>query len=73
MKIALIKQISADEEYSIIIGDNGKGYDSKLLSSTNSTLGLELIKILAIQLNGTIERIDTPGTYYILNFKPLKN
>ncbi len=69
----ILKKISADEEYSIIIGDNAKGYDSKLLSSMNSTLGLELIKILAIQLNGTIERIDTPGKYYILNFKPLKD
>ena len=69
----ILKKISEEGEYSIIIGDNGKGYDRKLLSSTNSTLGLELIKILSTQLNGTIERIEKPGTYYILNFKPLKD
>ena len=64
---------NVSDEYTIIIGDNGKGYDKKLLSSDNSTLGLELIKILASQLNGTIERIEKPGTYYILKFKPLKD
>lgn len=69
----ILKKTATAEEYSITIGDNGKGYDRKLLSSTNSTLGLELIKILATQLNGTIERIDRPGTYYILNFMPLKD
>ncbi len=61
------------DEYTIIIGDNGVGYDQKLLDSDNSTLGLELIKILSSQLNGSIERIEKPGTYYILKFKPLKD
>lgn len=72
IEIELHKSVIS-EEYTIIIGDNGKGYDRKLLSSENSTLGLELIKILASQLNGTIERIERPGTYYILKFKPLKD
>jgi two-component sensor histidine kinase/ligand-binding sensor domain-containing protein len=61
------------DEYTIIIGDNGKGYDKKLLNSENSTLGLELIKILSSQLNGSIEKIEKPGTYYILKFTPLKD
>ena len=61
------------DEYTLIIGDNGKGYDQKLLDSENATLGLELIKILGIQLNGTIERIEKAGTYYILKFKTLKD
>ncbi len=72
-QIEIILHKSAADEYSMIIGDNGKGYDIKLLSTNNSTLGLELIKILASQLNGTIERMDKPGTYYLLKFKPLKD
>jgi two-component sensor histidine kinase/ligand-binding sensor domain-containing protein len=68
-----LHKLPNSEEYTLIIGDNGKGYDSKLLSATNSTLGLELIKVLSGQLNGTVERIDKPGTYYRLTFKPLKN
>lgn len=69
----ILQKVANNDEYSMIIGDNGKGYDLKLLADTNSTLGLELIKILASQLNGTIERIDKPGTYYLLKFKPLKD
>ncbi len=72
IEIALQKAGSSGE-YSMIIGDNGKGYDAKLLAGNNSTLGLELIKILSSQLNGTIDRIDKPGTYYLLKFKPLKD
>ena len=60
-------------EYTLIIGDNGIGYDDKLFHSQNATLGLELIKILSSQLNGTIEKMERPGTYYILKFNPLKD
>ncbi|MGZ4059216.1 MAG: ligand-binding sensor domain-containing protein [Bacteroidia bacterium] len=72
IEIELHKSTISDE-YTIIIGDNGKGYDKKLLNSENSTLGLELIKILSTQLNGSIEKIEKPGTYYILKFTPLKD
>jgi two-component sensor histidine kinase/ligand-binding sensor domain-containing protein len=61
------------EEYTIIIGDNGKGFSDELFNSSSPTLGLELVRILSSQLNGTIEKIQKPGTYYILKFKPLKN
>ncbi|MGQ0829044.1 MAG: ligand-binding sensor domain-containing protein [Bacteroidota bacterium] len=60
-------------EYTLIIGDNGLGYDDKLFEDQNATLGLELIKILSIQLNGTVQKMEKPGTYYILKFKPLKD
>jgi len=72
-QIEIILHKTAEDEYSIIMGDNGKGYDVKLLDTNNSTLGLELIKILSNQLNGTIVRINQPGTYYQLKFKPLKD
>jgi two-component system, sensor histidine kinase PdtaS len=64
---------NVSDEYSLIFGDNRKGYDQKLLNSENTTLGLELIKIVASQLNSSIERIEKPGTFYILKFKQLKN
>jgi ligand-binding sensor domain-containing protein/two-component sensor histidine kinase len=60
-------------EYTLMIGDNGVGYDYKLFENQNATLGLELIKILSTQLNGVIEKIDKPGTYYLLKFTQLKD
>lgn len=62
-----------NDEFTLIIGDNGKGYDDALFKTEVSTLGIELMKILSEQLNGTIEKINKPGTYYIITFKPLKN
>lgn len=61
------------EEYTIIIGDNGKGFSNEVFDSETTTLGLELIKILASQLNGNIEKIQKPGTHYILKFSPIKD
>lgn len=60
-------------EYTLMIGDNGVGYDYILFENQNATLGLELIKILSNQLNGVIEKIDKPGTYYLLKFTQLKD
>lgn len=68
-----LNKSSIDDEFTLIIGDNGTGYDDALFKTDASTLGLELMKILSEQLNGTIEKIHKPGTYYIITFKPLKN
>ncbi len=58
----------------LIIGDNGKGYNGNPFDDQfHQTLGLELVKILADQLNGYIEKIEMDGTYYKMIFKALKN
>jgi two-component sensor histidine kinase/ligand-binding sensor domain-containing protein len=58
----------------LIIGDNGKGYKGDPFENESSpTLGLELVKILAEQLNGKIEKMKMEGTYYKLIFQSLKN
>ena len=72
IEVELHKSAEANT-YDLIIGDNGKGYDNKLFDNPDATLGLELMKILSNQLNGTIKKMDKPGTYYILKFKPLKD
>jgi two-component sensor histidine kinase/ligand-binding sensor domain-containing protein len=69
-----IKLEKAGAEYFIMtIGDNGKGYEKDPFETESVTLGLELVKILANQLNGKIEKMKHPGTYYKLEFKPLKD
>lgn len=59
--------------YRLQISDNGAGYDNALFKTENKTLGLELIRILADQLNGKIEKLDQAGTVYQLEFSPLKD
>lgn len=62
-----------DDKYLLIIGDNGVGFDKDPFNSTSNTLGLELVRILAEQLNGKIEKLKQEGTYYRLEFKTLKD
>ncbi len=57
------------ELYELIAGDNGKGFDKKIFESETNTLGLELIKMLSEQLNGNVQILDKPGTWYQIQFK----
>ncbi|MCC7303772.1 MAG: hypothetical protein IT233_14115 [Bacteroidia bacterium] len=57
-------------EYELIIGDNGVGYKGDPFEGEQPTLGLELVKILTEQLDGSISKMDVPGTVYYLKFKP---
>jgi two-component sensor histidine kinase/ligand-binding sensor domain-containing protein len=62
-----------EDRFVLIIGDNGKGFDKDPFEGESNTLGLELVKILADQLNGKVEKLKQKGTYYRLEFKPLKD
>lgn len=50
---------------SIIIKDNGKGYESEN-STTRNSLGIELVKEMVDQLNGTLQIKPTKGTENII-------
>ena len=60
-------------QFELVIGDNGKGYNGEPNNPNKSTLGLELIKILTEQLDGNIVKLNIPGTVYKLDFKLQKN
>jgi two-component sensor histidine kinase/ligand-binding sensor domain-containing protein len=62
-----------NDKYVMVIGDNGRGYEDDVFTGESLTLGLELVKILSDQLNGKIEKLKRKGTYYRLEFKPLKD
>ncbi len=56
--------------FRMVIGDNGKG--SKVsIDGTHTTFGMELIKMLADQLHGTITRLPQEGTVYEIKFSAL--
>jgi two-component sensor histidine kinase/ligand-binding sensor domain-containing protein len=60
-------------QFELVIGDNGKGYDGEPNQPNKATLGLELIKILTEQLDGSINKLNLPGTVYKLDFRLQKN
>jgi two-component sensor histidine kinase/ligand-binding sensor domain-containing protein len=67
-----LKRNHDSKEFEMIVGDNGLGFDkAKFENSTNASLGFELIKILSEQLNGTVELLNQPGTFYKLRFSEI--
>jgi two-component sensor histidine kinase/ligand-binding sensor domain-containing protein len=63
-----------DNRFELIIGDNGKGYSGEDFEKEDpSTLGLQLIKVLTSQLDGTIKKLEKPGVWYELVFRQQDN
>lgn len=60
------------DEYEILIGDNGVGFDNEINFENTATLGLKLINRLVTQLKGSIERIkEKEGTHYVITFQEI--
>jgi two-component sensor histidine kinase/ligand-binding sensor domain-containing protein len=62
-----------DGLYEMKIGDNGSGFSFDPFSADSTTLGLELVKILIEQLDGSVRKLQGEGTYYQLTFKAAKS
>jgi two-component sensor histidine kinase len=60
------------DEYEILIGDNGVGFDNEINFENTATLGLRLINRLVTQLKGSIEIIkEKEGTHYVITFQEI--
>jgi two-component sensor histidine kinase len=66
-----VKMHKSDEEYDLIVGDDGIGFREKF-DLENETLGLTLINSLVDQLDGDIELLEGEGTFYKIKFQELK-
>lgn len=55
-------------QINLFVGDNGAGLPGGLEWQSATTLGLQLVKILARQLGGTDELIDSPGVTWRVSF-----
>ncbi len=57
------------QQYELIIGDNGAGLPEGFHWEQSQSLGMELIRTLTEQLNGTIEQLPQPGTAFRIRFQ----
>ncbi|MGH1335877.1 MAG: PAS domain S-box protein [Aureispira sp.] len=70
--VKLRLEILENENYSLVIEDNGTGYSLELTKNKAPSLGLLLVQKLAIQLCGSIERLSIEeGTAYRLLFQEI--
>lgn len=58
-----------DLDYELKIFDNGIGFDDSKVSKTS--IGLELVSLLILQLKGKINRINDDGTLYFIKFQKI--
>ena len=68
-KIYLSISKKDNNQYEMLIGDNGIGSDNQI-KNTNNSLGVKLIHTMVRQLKGTIEQVSKkPGTHYKITFE----
>jgi two-component sensor histidine kinase len=68
-KISVFLGTTEDRRYKLIISDNGLGIQSGASIDKPSTMGMELIRILVAQIDGTIERRRQKGTSFLILFQ----
>lgn len=56
-------------KFQLNICDNGKGFPNEIFDEPQNSLGIELIKAFVEQLDGTIEKLNVPGTSYHIIFQ----
>jgi two-component sensor histidine kinase len=63
-----------DQNFKLLIGDNGVGSKNIIDKNKENTLGITLITSLVEQLDGSIKQIkEMPGTVYEIIFKQVKS
>jgi len=67
-----IKCFIHDNEYSLIIADNGVGLPAEIDPKRTKTLGLQIVNSLISQLDGKMRYERSKGTKYMIKFKKLK-
>lgn len=62
---------SEDNEFILIVGDNGKGFPLNINFKESDSLGLQLVNTLVDQIDGTIEMNTEHGTEFRIIFKEI--
>lgn len=57
-----------DQEVTLIIQDNGRGFDARALENTSSGLGFTIVKMLVEQLGGTYRLANDNGAKSVVRF-----
>ena len=70
--IHLLTDDSRKNKYTLIVGDNGSGITQEEFEEEGGSLGMELIKVFAIQLDGELSLLDREGTVFEIKFQTKK-
>jgi two-component sensor histidine kinase/CHASE1-domain containing sensor protein len=62
---------SSDEDFTLVIGDNGVGLPAEVNLSSDGTIGIQIAVMLVEQLNGHVDLRREAGTQYEIRFRQL--
>lgn len=62
---------SSDEDFTLVIGDNGVGLPAEVNLKSDGTIGIQIAVMLVEQLNGQVELKREAGTQYEIRFRQL--
>ena len=68
IKVSLKPSVHSSSQYNLTVEDNGIGVSDEKLSETNKGLGIQLVKTLSSQLNGTATFTSRKGTKVSVDF-----
>lgn len=72
--VKLSVEKGATAHYTLLLEDDGVGFATKTSPEESTSLGLLLVRKLAVQLHGKLERLSVPqGTAYRLFFQEIAN
>jgi len=60
-----------NKEFTLVIGDNGRGFPGNFSFESEESLGVELISTLTEQLNGQIEILPREGAFFKIDFEDI--
>ena len=69
-RISIAIEKKDGRSYELLIGDNGVGVVDKVAGKSHKSIGLELVSLLVMQLQGTLQQINQAGTHYSIQFTP---
>lgn len=68
-KIGVNLRVLDDDLYELSVSDNGIGIDDRERKSSRKSLGLELVRTLTAQLDGTLDTVRSGGTVTRVRFR----
>jgi PAS domain S-box-containing protein len=68
----MVKLHQDNDQYVLIVGDDGIGYSEESFTENGKKLGFNLVKSLVKQLDGSMEILEGNGTIYKIIFSELK-
>jgi two-component sensor histidine kinase/ligand-binding sensor domain-containing protein len=60
--------IENENNYTLLVGDNGMGIPKEVIENEDGNLGMELIKIFVSQIDGDVKILEKEGAFFEIKF-----